>query len=329
VKAVLIAEAGGPDVLSVGEVAAPEPAAGEVLLDVAATAVNRADLLQRAGHYPPPPGASEILGLECSGRIAALGSAVTGWQVGDEVCALLAGGGYAEQVCVPAVQLMRVPAGLDLVSAAALPEVACTVWSMVFDRAPAAGLLPGESFLVHGGSSGIGTMAIQLAAAQGSRVFATAGTEEKLAACRDLGADVAINYRDADFTAVVKEQTGGAGVDVVLDIVGAKYLPANLDALALGGRIVVIGLQGGATGSLNLGLLMQKRATIFAAGLRARPVEQKAAIVAGVEAHVWPLIEAGRVRPVVHRVLPLAEAAEAHRIVERSDHIGKLVLATG
>ncbi|HEX8304469.1 MAG TPA: NAD(P)H-quinone oxidoreductase [Jatrophihabitans sp.] len=270
-----------------------------------------------------------MLGLECSGRIAALGSAVTGWQVGDEVCALLAGGGYAEQVCVPAVQLMRVPAGLDLVSAAALPEVACTVWSMVFDRAPAAELLPGESFLVHGGSSGIGTMAIQLAAAQGSRVFATAGTEEKLAACRKLGADVAINYRDADFTAVVKEQTGGAGVDVVLDIVGAKYLPANLDALAVGGRIVVIGLQGGVTGSLNMGLLMHKRATVFAAGLRARPVEQKAAIVAGVEAHVWPLIEAGRVRPVVHQVLPLAEAAEAHRIVERSDHIGKLVLATG
>jgi putative PIG3 family NAD(P)H quinone oxidoreductase len=291
--------------------------------------VNRADLLQRAGHYPPPPGASEILGLECRGRIAALGSGVTGWQVGDEVCALLAGGGYAEQVCVPAVQLMRVPAGLDLVDAAALPEVACTVWSMVFDRPPAAALLPGESFLVHGGSSGIGTMAIQLAAAQGSRVFATAGTEEKLAACRKLGAEVAINYRDAEFAAVVKEHTGGAGVDVVLDIVGGKYLPANLDALAVGGRIVVIGLHGGATGSLNLGMLMQKRATLFAAGLRARPVEQKAAIVAAVEAHVWPLIEAGRLRPVVHQVLPLAQAAEAHRIIERSDHIGKLVLTTG
>jgi putative PIG3 family NAD(P)H quinone oxidoreductase len=329
VKAVLITEAGGPDVLMVGEVAAPAPAAGEVLLDVAATAVNRADLLQRAGHYPPPPGASEILGLECRGRIAALGSGVTGWQVGDEVCALLAGGGYAEQVCVPAVQLMRVPAGLDLVDAAALPEVACTVWSMVFDRPPAAALLPGESFLVHGGSSGIGTMAIQLAAAQGSRVFATAGTEEKLAACRKLGAEVAINYRDAEFAAVVKEHTGGAGVDVVLDIVGGKYLPANLDALAVGGRIVVIGLHGGATGSLNLGMLMQKRATLFAAGLRARPVEQKAAIVAAVEAHVWPLIEAGRLRPVVHQVLPLAQAAEAHRIIERSDHIGKLVLTTG
>jgi putative PIG3 family NAD(P)H quinone oxidoreductase len=329
VKAVLISEAGGPDVLSVGEVPDPVPAAGEVLLDVAATAVNRADLLQRAGNYPPPPGASSILGLECSGRIAALGSAVTGWQVGDEVCALLAGGGYAERVCVPAVQLMRVPAGLDLIRAAALPEVACTVWSMVFDRAPAAALLPGESFLVHGGSSGIGTMAIQLAAAHGCRVFTTAGSAEKLAACRDLGADVVINYRDADFADVVKEHTGGAGVDVVLDTIGAKYLQANLDSLAVGGRVAVIGLLGGATGSLNLATLMHKRASLFAAGLRARPLEQKAAIVTGTEAHVWPLIEAGRVRPVVHEVLALAQAAEAHRIVERSDHIGKLVLATG
>jgi putative PIG3 family NAD(P)H quinone oxidoreductase len=328
-KAVLISEAGGPDVLSVGEVADPEPAAGEVLLEVAATAVNRADLLQRAGHYPPPPGASPILGLECSGRVAALGGGVAGWQVGDEVCALLAGGGYAERVCVPAEQLMPVPAGLDLVSAAALPEVACTVWSMVFDRAPAAALRPGESFLVHGGSSGIGTMAIQLAAAQGSRVFTTAGNAEKLAACRELGAEVAIDYRDADFAAVVKEHTGGTGVDVVLDTIGAKYLPANLDALATGGRIAVIGLLGGATGSLNLATLMAKRATLFAAGLRARPPEQKAAIVAGTQAHVWPLIESGRVRPVVHEVLGLAQAAEAHRIVERSGHIGKLVLATG
>ncbi|HEX8093863.1 NAD(P)H-quinone oxidoreductase [Jatrophihabitans sp.] len=328
-KAVLVSEPGGPDVLSLGEVADPVPAAGEVLLDVAATAVNRADLLQRAGHYPPPPGASPILGLECSGRIAALGSAVSGWQVGDEVCALLSGGGYAERVCVPAVQLMRVPAGLDLISAAALPEVACTVWSMVLDRAPAAALLPGESFLVHGGSSGIGTMAIQLAAAQGCRVFTTAGTAEKLAACRELGAEVAINYRDADFAAVIREHTGGAGVDVVLDTIGAKYLPANLDALATGGRIAVIGLLGGSTGSLNLASLMGKRATVFAATLRARPPEQKAAIVTGTEAHVWPLIEAGRVRPVVHEVLALAQAGQAHRIVEDSGHIGKLVLATG
>jgi putative PIG3 family NAD(P)H quinone oxidoreductase len=300
-----------------------------VLLDVAATAVNRADLLQRAGKYPPPPGASEILGLECSGRIAALGEGVTGWQVGDEVCALLSGGGYAERVCVPAVQLMPVPAGLDLLSAAALPEVACTVWSMVFESAPAAALLPGESFLVHGGSSGIGTMAIQLAAARGSRVFTTAGTAEKLAACRELGAELAVNYRETDFAEAIREHTGGTGVDVVLDTVGAKYLPANLDVLATGGRIAVIGLLGGATGSLNLAALMRKRATVHAAGLRGRPVEQKAAIVAGAEAGVWPLIESGKVRPVVHKVLALAEAAEAHRIVERSEHIGKLVLATG
>lgn len=328
-KAVLASGPGGPDVLSLGEAPDPVPAAGEVLIEVAATAVNRADLLQRAGNYPPPPGASPILGLECSGRIAGLSEGVTGWQVGDEVCALLSGGGYAELVCVPAVQLMRVPAGLDLVSAAALPEVACTVWSMVLDRAPAAALLPGESFLVHGGSSGIGTMAIQLAVAQGSRAFATAGSPEKLAACRELGAELAIDYREQDFAAVLAEHTGGTGVDVVLDTIGAKYLPANLDVLATGGRISVIGMLGGTAGSLNLATLLRKRASIFGAGLRARPAEQKAAIVTGTEAHVWPLIEDGRVRPVVHQVLALAEAAEAHRIVEASGHIGKLVLATG
>ncbi|MDQ2836122.1 MAG: NAD(P)H-quinone oxidoreductase [Actinomycetota bacterium] len=328
-KAVVISEPGDPDVLSLGEVADPEPAAGEVLLEVAATAVNRADLIQRAGHYPPPPGASQILGLECSGRIARLGEGVTGWQVGDEVCALLSGGGYAELVCVPAVQLMRVPAGLDLVTAAALPEVTCTVWSMIFDSAPAAHLTVGESFLVHGGSSGIGTMAIQLAVAQGARVFATAGTEQKVQACQDYGAEVAINYREADFAEVIKAETGGTGVDVILDTVGAKYLPRNLASLAIGGRLTVIGMVGGNTGELSLGTLLAKRATIFAAGLRARPIEQKAAIVAGTEAHVWPLIEAGRVRPVVDQVLPLAEAAQAHRVVEASTHIGKVVLATG
>ncbi|HEY0166678.1 MAG TPA: NAD(P)H-quinone oxidoreductase [Jatrophihabitans sp.] len=328
-KAVLACEPGGPDVLSLGEAPDPSPAAGEVLLDVAATAVNRADLLQRAGKYPPPAGASPILGLECSGRIAALGEGVTGWQVGDEVCALLSGGGYAERVCVAAVQLMRVPAGLDLISAAALPEVACTVWSMVLDSAPAAALVPGESFLVHGGSSGIGTMAIQLAAAQGCRVFTTAGSAEKLAACRELGAELAINYRDSDFVEVIRAHTEGAGVDVVLDTIGAKYLPGNLDVLATGGRIAVIGLLGGSSGTLSLAALMAKRATVHAAALRSRPLEQKAAIVAGTEAHVWPLVEAGTVRPVVHQVLALAQAADAHRIVESSAHIGKLVLATG
>ncbi len=326
-KAVVLDGFGGPERLSLGEVPDPVPQPGEVRIEVAATAVNRADLHQREGNYPPPPGASEILGLECSGRIAELGPGVTGWQVGDEVCALLAGGGYAEQVCVPAVQLMPVPAGLELVRAAALPEVTNTVWSMVFDSAPAAHLAPGERFLVHGGSSGIGTMAIQLAVAQGARVFATAGTERKVAACRELGAEVAINYREQDFAEVIATSTDGAGVDVILDTVGAKYLPANQAALASGGRLVVIGMAGGSKGQLDLGALMAKRATVYAAGLRARPVEQKAAIVAGTVAHVWPLLAAGRVRPVVDRVLPLAEAAEAHRAVAAGEHIGKVVLA--
>ena len=315
--------------LSLTELPDPTPAAGEVLLAVAATAVNRADLLQRAGNYPPPPGASQIIGLECSGRIVALGAGVTGWQVGDEVCALLAGGGYAELVSVPAVQLMPIPDGLDLISAAALPEVSCTVWSMVYDRAPAAELTVGERFLVHGGSSGIGTMAIQLAKAQGAEVFATAGTEAKLQACRDYGADLAINYRSADFVEVIAAETGGEGVDVILDTVGAKYLDRNLAALAVGGRLAVIGLVGGTSGELDLAALLAKRASIHAAGLRGRPLEQKAAIVAGTEAHVWPLIAAGTVRPVIDRVLPLADAAEAHRVVQASTHIGKVVLVTG
>ena len=327
-KAVVATAPGGPEVLVLTEVADPVPGLGEVLIEVAATAVNRADLLQRAGRYPPPAGASQIIGLECSGRIAALGAGVTGWQVGDEVCALLAGGGYAERVCVPAVQLLRVPTGVDLVTAAALPEVSCTVWSMIFDGPPAAHLTVGESFLVHGGSSGIGTMACQLAAAQGARVFATAGTEQKLEACRKYGAEVAINYRTQDFAEVIKAETAGAGIDVILDTVGAKYLPANLASLAAGGRLVVIGMVGGAVGELDLGALLARRATIFAAGLRSRPVEQKAAIVAGTEAHVWPLIESGRVVPVVDQVLPLADAAQAHRIVGASSHIGKVLLST-
>ncbi|HJQ02002.1 MAG TPA: NAD(P)H-quinone oxidoreductase [Jatrophihabitans sp.] len=328
-KAAVAREPGGPDVLGLADVADPQPAASEVLLAVAATAVNRADLLQRAGSYPPPAGASHILGLECSGRIVQLGDGVTGWQVGDEVCALLAGGGYAELVCVPAVQLMPIPDGLDLVAAAALPEVSCTVWSMVFDGPPAAGLTIGERFLVHGGSSGIGTMAIQLAHARGAQVFATAGTDAKVQACRELGATVAINYREQDFAAVIEQQTGGEGVDVILDTVGGKYLPRNLASLAVGGRLAVIGMVGGSTGELSLAMLLAKRATIHAAGLRGRPLEQKAAIVAGTEAHVWPLIAARTVRPVIDRVLPLADAAEAHRVVAASTHIGKVVLVTG
>jgi len=325
-RAVVANGAGGPDVLTWGDVAEPELKPGDVLVDVAATAVNRADLMQRAGHYPPPPGAPATLGLECSGTIAALGDAVTGWQVGDEVCALLSGGGYAARVAIPATQLMHIPSGLDLVTAAALPEVACTVWSMVFDNGK---LQPGESFLVHGGSSGIGTMATQLAKASGARVFATAGSAEKLEACRTCGADVAINYREQDFAEVIAAETDGQGVDVILDTIGAKYLPRNVASLAIGGRMTVIGLMGGAVGELNLGLLMMKRALIYAATLRARPLEQKAAIVAGTEAFVWPLVSSGAVRAVVHTTLPMSQAAEAHRIVEASEHIGKVVLTVG
>jgi putative PIG3 family NAD(P)H quinone oxidoreductase len=323
-RAVVASHPGGPEVLSIGEVDDPVPGSGEVLLEVAATAVNRADLLQRAGNYPPPPGASPILGLECSGTIAALGDGVTGWQIGEQVCALLSGGGYAELVAVPVSQLLHLPAGIDLVTAAALPEVACTVWSMVFDNAR---LSIGESLLVHGGSSGIGTMAIQLAKAHGARVFATAGTPQKVEACRALGADVVINYREQDFAEVVRGETSGGGVDVILDTIGAKYLPRNIACLATAGRLSVIGMQGGITGELNLAALMGKRGTIYAAGLRARPAEQKAAIVAGTEAHVWPLVEQGTVKPIVHAVLPLAEARRAHQLVEDSQHIGKVVLA--
>jgi len=324
-RAVVITEPGGPDVLQVQEVPEPGVAADEVLIDVAATAINRADLLQRQGFYPPPPGASEILGMECSGTIAAVGAEVAGWAVGDRVCALLAGGGYAQRVAAPAGQLLPVPAGVSLVEAAALPEVACTVWSMVFG-ANAGRLLPGERFLVHGGSSGIGTMAIQLAHQRGAEVFTTAGTPAKLDACRVLGADHVINYREEAFEERIAELTGGAGVDVVLDNMGAKYLGRNLTALATGGRLVVLGMQGGVKGELNLATLLGKRATVHAAGLRARPPAMKAEIVTETLANVWPLIEAGTVRPVVDRVLPLDAAGEAHRVVDASEHVGKVVL---
>jgi putative PIG3 family NAD(P)H quinone oxidoreductase len=315
-------------VLRVEEVPDPEPAPDEVVVDVAACAVNRADLLQRQGQYPPPPGASDVLGMECSGTIAEVGRAVAGWAAGDQVCALLAGGGYAEKVAVPVGQLMTVPAGVPLVDAAALPEVTCTVWSMLFG--PQAGRLqPGESVLVHGGTSGIGTMAIQLAAGRGARVFATAGTPAKLDACRRLGAEVAINYRAEVFEQRVREETGGAGVDVVLDNMGAAYLGRNVKALATGGRLVVLGLQGGRTGELDLGQLLTKRATVHAAGLRGRPKPEKAAIVAETQANVWPMIEAGTVRPVVDRVLTLEQAGEAHRVVQASEHVGKVLLRVG
>lgn len=322
-RAVVAEGSGGPEVLAVRELPDPEPGPGEVAVAVTATAVNRADLLQRQGFYPPPPGASDIIGLECSGTVAALGGGVEGWQVGDEVCALLAGGGYASQVVVPAGQLMPVPAGLDLVTAAAVPEVTCTVWSNVF---MVAGLKPEETFLVHGGAGGIGTVAIQLAAALGARVFTTAGTEEKREFCRSLGAEVAIDYHDEDFVSVVREHTDGDGVDVVLDNMGAKYLQRNVDALADEGRLVVIGMQGGAKAELNLGALLAKRGAVIATSLRGRPVAGKSAICASVVEHVWPLLADGSVRPIVDTTMPLDDVVEAHRRMEAGGHTGKIVL---
>jgi putative PIG3 family NAD(P)H quinone oxidoreductase len=320
VRAVIASGAGGPEVLSVGDVEEPVPGPGEVLLDVVATAVNRADTLQRQGLYPVPPGGSDIIGLECSGTIAALGPDVQGWSVGDEVCALLTGGGYAARVAVPLGQLMPVPAGVSLVDAAALPEVACTVWSNLF---MVAGLRPDESLLVHGGAGGIGTMAIQLAAALRARVFATAGSADKLAVCADLGADVTINYRDEDFVEVLKAE---GGADVILDNMGAKYLARNVDALATSGRLVIIGLQGGTKAELDIAALLRKRGAVIATALRSRPLEEKAAICAEVVEHVWPLVTDGSVAPVIHARLPLSEVASAHQLMEDSGHIGKIVL---
>jgi putative PIG3 family NAD(P)H quinone oxidoreductase len=321
--AITVPTPGGPEALALAEVPDPTLAPDEVLLDVVAAGVNRADLLQRQGHYPPPPGASAYLGLECSGRVAAVGADVTGWAVGDEACALLAGGGYAARVAVPAGQLLPVPAGVSLVDAAALPEVACTVWSNVFMTAA---LAPGEWLLVHGGSSGIGTMAIQLAHVLGAHVAVTAGSAEKLEVCRSLGAEVLVNYRAEDFVEAVKAATDGAGVDVILDNMGAKYLARNVDALAAYGRLMVIGLQGGTRAELDLGVLLRKRASVAATSLRARPADEKAAIVAAVREHVWPLVASGAVRPIVHARMPLAQAADAHRLLESSTHIGKVLL---
>jgi putative PIG3 family NAD(P)H quinone oxidoreductase len=319
-RAITIREPGGPDVLAWTEVRDPEPGPGEVLLDVAATAVNRADLLQRQGHYPPPKGTSESPGLECSGTVAALGDGVTGWRVGDEACALLAGGGYAERVVVPAAQLLPLPEGVDLVTAASLPEVACTVWSNVV---MVAGLKSGETFLVHGGAGGIGTHAIQVAKALGARVAVTAGSAERLRRCADLGADVLVNYREQDFVAEVGQ------ADVVLDNMGAAYLDRNVDVLAPDGRLVIIGMQGGVKAELNIGKLLSKRASVTGTGLRFRPVDGpngKGRVVAEVREHLWPLIAAGRVKPVVHDVLPIERAADAHRALEGGDVFGKLVL---
>jgi len=324
-RATVIVEPGGPDVLTWAEVAdPPPPGPGEVTLAVAATAVNRADLLQRQGFYPPPAGAPPYPGLECSGTVVAIGPEVVGWAVGDAVCALLAGGGYAERVNAPAGQLLPAPTGVDLVSAAALPEVTCTVWSNVFMLA---GLRAGERLLVHGGGSGIGTLAIQLGRAAGAFVLVTAGSAAKLERCAELGAHIGINYRESDFVEAVRAATDGHGADVILDLMGASYLGRNVDALAVNGRLVVIGLQGGAKAELDLGKLLGKRAAILATTLRARPGAEKDAIVAAVREHVWPLIEAGTVRPVVDRVLPIADAADAHRLIESGGAFGKVLLA--
>src|SRR3954451_14093767 len=322
-RAVVAPEPGGPEALVLTDLPDPTPGPGEVVIEMTATAVNRADTMQRQGLYPPPPGASDVLGLECSGTVSSVGAGVDGWSVGDEVCALLAGGGYAEKVLVPSGQVMPVPAGVDVVSAGALPEVACTVWSNVF---MVAGLRREETLLVHGGAGGIGTFAIQLAHALGARVIATAGSPEKLELCRSLGADVAVSYREQDFVDEVRTATDGAGADVILDNMGAKYLPRNVGALALEGRLVVIGMQGGSKGELDLGLLMRRRGAVIATSLRARPPAEKAAICASVVEHVWPLVSDGSVRTLVHTTLPLEEAAEAHRIMEAGGHTGKIVL---
>jgi len=324
-RAVIAPEPGGPEALVVADRPDPSPGPGEVVIDMHSTAINRADTLQRQGFYPPPPGASDILGLECAGIVSAVGEGVDTVAVGDEVCALLAGGGYAEKVLVPAGQVMPVPAGIDLVHAGALPEVACTVWSNVFMLA---GLQRDETLLVHGGAGGIGTFAIQLAHALGARVITTAGSQDKLDVCRSLGADVALNYREQDFVEEVDKATAGNGVDVILDNVGAKYLSRNLDSLATEGRLVVIGMMGGAKAELDLGRLMTKRAAVMATSLRARPVEDKSAICASVVEHVWPLVADGSVRTLVHVTLPLEEAREGHRIMEASEHVGKIVLTS-
>jgi putative PIG3 family NAD(P)H quinone oxidoreductase len=322
--AITVREPGGPEVLEWTEVPDPVAGPGEVLVDVVASSVNRADTMQRQGHYPPPPGASEIIGLDCAGRVAALGEGVTGWAVGDAVCGLLAGGGYAEKVAVPAPQLLPVPAGVDLAAAAGLPEVACTVWSNIV---MAGHLQAGETFLVQGGTSGIGTHAIQVAKALGARVAATA-SPKRADRCRELGADVVIDYHD-DVPARLREATDGHGADVILDNMGAKGLAANLAALAMDGRLLIIGFQGGRTGEIDLNTLIGKRASITAMGLRGRPVDGphgKGAIVAGVREQVWPMLADGRVRPVVHATVPMDRAADGHRMIDEGGVVGKILL---
>jgi putative PIG3 family NAD(P)H quinone oxidoreductase len=324
VQCVEIARPGGPDVLRLIERPDPVPGPGEVLIQVAAAGVNRPDVMQRRGLYPPPPGASDIPGLEVAGTVVRVGEGVTQWREGDAVCALVAGGGYASLCVAPAPQCLPIPRGFDAITAAAIPETFFTVWTNVFERGR---LKAGESALFHGGSGGIGTTAIQLAAARGSRVFATAGSDEKCRACEALGAELGINYRTTDFVEAVQAATGGKGVDVILDIMGGSYTPRNLAALAVEGRLVQIGLQGdGASVTVDLWRVMSRRLTITGSTLRARMVAEKGAIAAALRAEVWPLLEQGKVKPHVHRTFRLAEAAAAHALLESSAHIGKIVL---
>lgn len=322
-RIVEITEPGPPDGLQIGSRPVPVPGSGEVLIRVAAAGVNRADTMQRKGNYPPPPGASDVLGLEVSGTVAAVGRGVADLAVGDQVCALLTGGGYAEYCLAPAPQCLPIPAGVSLIEAAALPEAYATVWTNVIDRGR---LEAGESLLVHGGSSGIGTVAIQLARLFGARVFATAGTPAKCAACVELGAERAIDYRAEDFAAVLGEATGRRGVDLILDMVGGAYLERNLASLAIEGRLVIIALMEGAQAELDLARLMSRRLTVTGATLRARSIAQKAEIMTALRARVWPRFASDELRPIVHATYPLADAAEAHRVMESSVHTGKLLL---
>jgi len=316
---------GGPDVLTPVERPDPEPGPGDVLIRVAAAGVNRPDVLQRRGAYPPPPGASDIPGLEISGTIAAVGAGVEGWRAGDAVCALVSGGGYATMCVAPAPQCLRVPATVDLIAAAAIPETFFTVWTNVFDRGR---LQPGETALFHGGTSGIGTTAIQLASARGAIVFATAGSDDKVRACEALGARRAINYKTADFVEEIRSLTSKVGVDLILDIMGGSYVNRNLAALAVGGRLVQIGLMGGETAEVDLRRVLGRRLTITGSTLRPRPVEEKGQIAEALAREVWPLLERGTVKPIIFKTFPLAEAAAAHRLMESSEHIGKILLTT-
>ncbi|RLQ84655.1 NAD(P)H-quinone oxidoreductase [Mycetocola zhadangensis] len=322
-RAVEYQGAGGPEVIRVVDRPRPEPSSGEVLIRVAAAGLNRADVQQRRGVYPPPPGASDIPGLEVSGTVTALGDGVHTFEVGAEVCALLSGGGYAEYVTVPAGQILPVPTHTTLVDAAGLPEVTSTVWSNLFLTARVSA---GDWVLIHGGAGGIGTMATQLVSAFGAHPVVTAGSAEKLDYCRTFGAEAGINYRDEDFVERIRDLSGGHGADVILDVIGAKYLDRNVRALAFGGRLVVIGLQGGAKAELDLGLLMSRRASVAGTTLRSRPADEKAAIVAQVAEHVWPLIESGAVRAAVETRFPLENAAEAHEHFDSGRHTGKILL---